>query len=131
MSTYGINANTLILGQGNNQSIKIKGNNTRIKGNIDIVDNSNDNVISYNDSTSTIDFHNKTVVNFSGGGSGGGAVFLSGNNRFTGNNSFSGNTTFTAPINRLSNLKTTANISTSGTGDMDYSGAHPCLGTFS
>lgn len=131
MSTYGINANTLILGQGNSQSIKIKGNNTRIKGNIDIVDNSNDNVISYNDSTSTIDFHNKTVVNFSGGSSGGGDVFLSSNNAFTGQNSFAGNSTFTAAINSINNIQTAGNISTSGTGSIDSAGAMSCIGDFS
>lgn len=131
MSIYGINANTLILGQGNQQQVKIKGD-TRIKGNIDIVDNNNDDVISYNDSTSTIDFHNKTVVNFSGGGGGGGGdVFLASNNAFTGNNSFGGNTTFTAPINSISNIETSANISTSGTGSIDSAGAMSCIGNFS
>ncbi len=132
MSTYGINANTLILGQGNNESIKIKGNNTRIKGNIDIVDNSNEDVISYNDSTSTIDFHNKSVINFSGGGGGGGGdVFLASNNAFTGNNSFAGNSTFTAAINSINNIETAGNISTSGTGSIDSAGAMSCIGNFS
>jgi hypothetical protein len=132
MSTYGINANTLILGQGNNESIQIKGNNTRIKANIDIVDNLNDNVISYNDSTSTIDFHNKTVVNFSGGGGGGGGdVFLANNNAFTGNNSFAGNSTFTAAINSINNIETSGNISTSGSGSIDSAGAMSCVGNFS
>lgn len=131
MSTYGINANSIILGQGNNQQVKIKGNNTRIKGNIDIVDNSNQDVISYNDSTSTIDFHNKTVVNFSGGGGGGGDVTLAGNNAFTGNNSFGGTSTFTAAINSINNIQTAGNISTSGTGSIDSAGAMSCIGNFS
>ena len=77
----------------------IPGNpNTNININANITDKQNDYVISYNDSTDTIDFHNKPVVNFSGGGGGGGGdVFTSTNNTYDVGvvNTFQGNTVMT------------------------------------
>jgi len=65
--------------------------NVKYKTFTDIVDKDGGNVISYNDSSSTIDFNNKNIVNFTGGGSGSGAS-LTANQTFSGINTFSNNT---------------------------------------
>ena len=66
--------------------------NVKYKTYTDIVDKDGGNVISYLDSSSTIDFNNKNVINFTGGGSGGGDTFLNANQTFTGINTFANNT---------------------------------------
>ena len=92
---FGINANKIQVGETNGTANLYSSNSNRIKGEVDLVDSNNDNVISYVQSTNTIDFHNKPVVNFSGGGSGsGGDAFLAGGTglvtpqQFTGFNRF-------------------------------------------
>lgn len=65
--------------------------NVKYKTYTDIVDKDGGNVISYLDSSSTIDFNNKNVINFTGGGSGSGAS-LTANQTFSGINTFSNNT---------------------------------------
>jgi hypothetical protein len=53
-------------------------------------------VISYTDSSGTIDFHNKTILNFAGGGSGAGDAYLAGGTSLTSPQVFTG-------FNRMTN----------------------------
>jgi hypothetical protein len=54
------------------------GRNQKLKTGTDIVAEDRTPVITYTDSTNTIDFHNKAVVNFTGGGGGGDALLAGG-----------------------------------------------------
>ena len=66
--------------------------NVKYKTFTDIVDKDGGDVISYLDSSSTIDFNNKNVINFTGSGSGGGDAVLSATQTFSGINTFTNNT---------------------------------------
>lgn len=110
-----INANNIVFGEYNAPNPSLQAQEGRIQGQVDITDGSRGQVISYNQSTDTINFHNKPVTGFSGGGAGGGDVFLANTQTFTGVNTFNGNTILstadTGNINTVGTISATSTIS--------------------
>mgnify|MGYP003650985868 CR=1 FL=1 len=105
---FGINANQVEIGEQQGQARIFSSTSNRITAEVDLVDSNNLDVITYDQTSGTIDFHNKTVANFTGGGGGGGGdVFLANTQTFTGVNTFNGNTVLTTAD--------TGNINTTGT----------------
>ena len=89
-----IYANRLVVGEDAGTTT-IEGRNQKLKTQTDIIADDKTAVISFNDSTNTIDFHNKSIVNFSGGGSGGGDAYLAGGTGLTTPQVFTGFNRFT------------------------------------
>lgn len=90
-----IYANEVIVGEEAGTPYMV-GRNGRLNTSTNIIAKNRTPVISFNDSTNTIDFHNKTITNFSGGGSGGGDAFLAGGSGLTTPQVFTG-------FNRMTN----------------------------
>ncbi len=107
MSYSRINANRIQMGEDTGDPFVLSANTNRINGEFNLCDSQKQDVISYNQGTGTIDFHNKSITNFSGGGGGGGDVFLANTQTFTGVNTFNGNTVLSTAD--------TGNINTTGT----------------
>ena len=76
-NTEYIYSNQVVVGEDQGTPYMV-GRNEKLKSETDIVGEDRTPVITFNDSTNTIDFHNKSVVNFTGSGSGGGDVYLAG-----------------------------------------------------
>lgn len=111
---FGINANQVEIGEQQGQARIFSSTSNRITAEVDLVDSNNLDVITYDQTSGTIDFHNKTVANFTGGGGGGGGdVFLASTQTFTGVNTFNGNTVLTTAD--TGNLNTTGTITASST----------------
>ncbi len=108
-----INANTIVFGEYDIPNPKLKSQEGRIQAELDIVDETNGPVISYDQSTDVINFHNKTVSGFTGGG--GGGASLSANQTFTGVNTFSANTILSTVdsgnLNTVGTITATSTIS--------------------
>jgi len=114
MTNYqAINANRVEVGETQGQANIYSQSDNRIIAEIDLVDSNRQDVITYDETSGTIDFHNKTITNFSGGGGTGGDVFLSNTQTFTGVNTFNGNTVLTTAD--TGNLNTTGTITASST----------------
>ena len=112
---FGINANRVRVGENSGQPHIYSSNSDRILGQIDLVDKNRLDVITYDETAGVIDFHNKTIQNFSGGGSGSGDAVLANNQTFTGINTFSANSVFstmdTGNINTIGTINATSAIS--------------------
>lgn len=108
-----INANQIEVGQVQGQAIISSQSGERILAEMDLVDSNNQDVITYNETSGTIDFHSKAIANFSGGGGSGGDVFLANTQTFTGVNSFNANTVLTTVDS--GNINTTGTITASST----------------
>ncbi len=114
MTNYqAINANRIEVGETQGQANIYSQSDNRIIAEIDLVDRNRQDVITYDETSGTIDFHNKTISNFSGGGSGGGDVFLGNTQTFSGVNTFNGNTVLTTAD--TGNINTTGTITASST----------------
>ena len=90
-----IYSNQVIVGEQEGVPYMV-GRNQKLNTETNIVAEDRTPVITYTDSTNTIDFHNKGVVNFTGGGSGGGDAFLAGGGSLTTPQVFTG-------FNRMTN----------------------------
>ena len=77
-----IYSNQVIVGEQEGVPYMV-GRNQKLNTETNIVAEDRTPVITFTDSTNTIDFHNKGVVNFTGGGSGGGDAFLAGGGSLT------------------------------------------------
>ncbi len=110
---FGINANQVEVGEQEGQARIFSSTSNRITAEVDLVDSNNLDVITYDQTSGTIDFHNKTISNFSGGGAGGGDVFLANTQTFTGVNTFNNNTILTTAD--TGNINTTGTITASST----------------
>ena len=115
MSYSRINANRIQMGEDTGDPFVLSANTNRINGEFNLCDNQKQDVITYDQTSGTIDFHNKTVTNFTGGGGTGGDVFLANTQTFTGVNTFNGNTVLstadTGNINTTGTITATSNIS--------------------
>lgn len=112
---FGINANRVRVGETSGQPNIYSSNSDRILGEIDLVDSNRLDVITYDETAGVIDFHNKTIQNFSGGGSGTGDAVLANNQTFSGINTFTANSVFstmdTGNINTIGTINCSSAIS--------------------
>ena len=95
-NTEYIYSNQVVVGEDAGTPYMV-GRNQKLNTETNIVAEDRTPVITYTDSTNTIDFHNKPVVNFTGGsGGGGGDTFLAGGTSLTTPQTFTG-------FNRMTN----------------------------